>query len=144
FRIVTRLTKDLSYPALALVLERRFPGVLGDRLITAVELADVESQARYGYSREMIVQTIDEARERVGTVPVNDVFNWRRLWVLGIVAAGLILAVIVFGYVSYAVAAKTVNPYRFGWRMAHVSATYLERNVLLQNTPWPRRVHLEL
>src|SRR5437870_1999049 len=40
-RIVRRLTKELSYPALALVLERRYPKLLGDRLITAVELADV-------------------------------------------------------------------------------------------------------
>src|SRR5207248_9766132 len=32
-RIARRLSKDLSYPALALVLERRFPKLLGDRLI---------------------------------------------------------------------------------------------------------------
>src|SRR5207245_646192 len=37
-RIARRLTRELSYPALALVLERRFPDLLGDRLITAVEL----------------------------------------------------------------------------------------------------------
>src|SRR5947199_13406 len=40
-RIAVRLTREFSYPSLALVLEKRFPGVLGDRLITAVELADV-------------------------------------------------------------------------------------------------------
>src|SRR5262245_45672418 len=39
FRIVRRLTTEFSYSALALVLERRYPKVLGDRLITAVEMA---------------------------------------------------------------------------------------------------------
>lgn len=143
-RILGRLTKELSYPALALVLERRFPKVLGDRLITAVELADVEGQARYGFSQEMIRQTIDEARERVGTVPVHDVFNWRRLQLLGAVAAGLVIGVIVLGYASFAVAAGAADPYRFAWRFAHVSGIFLERNLLLENTPWPRRAHLEL
>src|SRR5262245_1178835 len=40
FKIVRRLLVDFSPSALALVLERRFHDVLGDRLITAVELAD--------------------------------------------------------------------------------------------------------
>src|SRR6266545_320753 len=49
FRIVRRLTTEFSYPALALVLERKFPKVLGDRLITAVEMADVEAMGKFGY-----------------------------------------------------------------------------------------------
>ena len=105
FRIARRLTTEFSYPALALVLERRFPRVLGGRLITAVELADVDAQARYGYSKDLILQTIREARERVGTVPADDVFDWRRLRNLAAVAAGLLLSVVLIGYASYAVAA---------------------------------------
>src|SRR5262245_26735578 len=66
FRIIRRLTREFSYPALALVLERRFPKLLGDRLITAVEMADVEQMGRYGYSKDMLRATIAEARERVG------------------------------------------------------------------------------
>ncbi len=65
FRVFRRLTKEFSYPALALVLERRYPKLLGDRLITAVELADVDAMAKYGYSKEMIRATIAEARGRV-------------------------------------------------------------------------------
>jgi hypothetical protein len=144
FRIARRLTRELSYPALALVLERRFPKVLGDRLITAVELADVDRQSDYGYSTQMIHLTINEARDRVSTVPVNDVFNWRRLWVLGVVAVGLVVGVIGFGLVAHAVATRSFDPYRFGWRFAHVTGTFLERNMLLRNTPWPRRAHVEL
>ena len=40
-RIGRRLTTEFSYPSLAMVLERRFPDILGDRLITAVELANI-------------------------------------------------------------------------------------------------------
>src|SRR6185437_10639720 len=116
FRIVVRLNKELSYPALALVLERKFPKVLGDRLITAVELADVEHQARYGYSAAMIQRTIDEARDRVGTVPVNDVFNWRRLRRMGALVAVILLGTIVAGYAAFVISTETASPLRFGWR----------------------------
>ena len=77
-RVVFRLPAEFSYPSLALVLEKRFPG-LGDRLITAVELADVRRAAAFGYSPELIQQTIAEARERVAEVPLNSVFHWGRL-----------------------------------------------------------------
>src|SRR6516162_6537902 len=53
-KVLFRLLTDFRDSALALVLERRYPRLLGDRLITAVELADVRKSARYGYSREMI------------------------------------------------------------------------------------------
>ena len=143
-RIGRRLARELSYPALALVLERRYPKELGDRLITAVELADVDAQAKYGYSGAMIRQTIAEARERVARVPVNDVFNWRRLWVMGFVAVGIVLTVVLVGYAAFAVAAGSGSPVRYGWRFAHVAGTFFDRNVFLDNTPWPRRAHLEL
>ncbi|HUR54113.1 MAG TPA: hypothetical protein VMZ71_08275, partial [Gemmataceae bacterium] len=143
-RIVYRLTKELAYPALALVLERRFPAVLGDRLITAVELADVEANAKYGYSREMIRATIAEANERVGKVPVHDVFNWHRLWVMGYVAAGLLAALLLVGFAFQAVGTGSASPYKYGWRFAHVSGILVERNLLLQDTPWPRQAHLEM
>jgi hypothetical protein len=142
-RIVFRLTRELSYPALALVLERRFPQQLGDRLITAVELADVPSTARLGYSAEMIRQTIDEARDRVKAVPVRQVFNWRRLWVLAGLSAAVLLGVAAVGYAASAVAGVTAAD-RFGWKFAHTVGIFAERNVLLRDTPWPRRAHLEL
>ncbi len=144
FRIVRRLTTEFSYPALALVLERRFPKVLGDRLITAVELADVEKAVGYGYSREMIHVTIKEARDRVGTVPVNDVFNWRRLRIMGLIAVGIPLAILVVAFASHAIATREVKPVRAGWKFFHVSTILAERNVLLLNTPWPRRALIEL
>src|SRR5438093_61403 len=48
-KVVRRLLVEFSPAALALVLERRFPHILGDRLITAVELADLDEAERQGY-----------------------------------------------------------------------------------------------
>ena len=42
-----------------LMLERKFPALLGDRLITAVELSDPEEAAKLGYSPAMIRETIN-------------------------------------------------------------------------------------
>ena len=56
-RIVSRLTREYSYPGLAMVLEKRYPELLGGRLITAVELADSTRSAEVGYSSEMIRHT---------------------------------------------------------------------------------------
>src|SRR5262245_29950444 len=144
FRIVRRLTTELSYPALALVLERRFPKVLGDRLITAVELADVEQAARHGYSADMIRKTISEARERIDTVPVNEVFNWRRLRVMALLALGIPLVIVLAAFASHAIATRHVDLRRASWKFYHTSAILGERDVLLMNTPWPRRALVEV
>jgi hypothetical protein len=144
YRIVRRLTTELTYPALALVLERRFPKVLGDRLITAVELVDVEKAASYGYSADMIRQTITEARERVGTVNVNEAFNWRRLRVMGIISVGVFAAVVAVAFASHAIATKAFQPAHAGWKFVHVVTIIAERDLFLRNTPWPRRALLEL
>jgi len=79
FKMLIRLLREFRDNALALVLERRFPKDLGDRLITAVEMADPKIGERYGYSQLMIEQTIRDAAERVDRLPVGDVFDWRRL-----------------------------------------------------------------
>jgi hypothetical protein len=144
FRIVRRLTTELSYPGLALVLERRFPKVLGDRLITAVELIDVEQAAKYGYSAAMIRKTIDEAREQVGKVPVNEVFNWRRLRLMTALVIGSIVGLVAIGFGSYAIAARGFDTRTATWKCYHVSTILVERNLLMRDTPWPRRALLEL
>jgi hypothetical protein len=144
FRIVRRLTTEFSYSALALVLERRYPKVLGDRLITAVEMADVEQAARFGYSAEMVRQTISEARERVATVDVHAVFNWRRLKLMALLAVAIPLAILLTGFAAHAVSARALQPARAAWKLYHVSTIVGERDLLLWDTPWPRRALLEL
>src|SRR5262245_15728406 len=143
FKIVRRLTKDFSYPSLALVLERRFPDVLGDRLITAVELADVKQQERYGYSPDMIRKTIADARDRVEKLPVGQVFNWSRLRVHGYLVAALSIGLLLITGIAVC-AAFQATPGAFASRFGDVSSIWFERNILLRNTTWPRNAYLEL
>lgn len=143
FKIVRRLLRDFSSRSLALVLERRFPKLLGDRLITAVELADVKQQEKYGYSGEMIKKTIADAKERVDQVHVNDVFNWTRLRTHGFVLLGLTLGVFILTWAVLSAAFQVrLKTYVTGF--GDVSSIWFERNILLQNTTWPRKAYLEL
>src|SRR5437879_6761049 len=96
-KMVLRLTKEFSDAAVALVLERRFPRELGDRLITAVEMADPKQAAKFGYSEAMIEQTIHDAVDRVDRLPVGAVFNWRRLVNWWLLVAGLTFGVLFIG-----------------------------------------------
>src|SRR5262249_28100378 len=58
---LSRLRREFRASALGLVLERRFPRLLGDRLITAVELGDPRLAEHYGYSQAMIDHTLEDA-----------------------------------------------------------------------------------
>src|SRR6266542_276313 len=97
-KVFVRLFYDFRESALALVLERRFPKLLGDRLITAVELADRRKAARYGYSQEMIDETVAEAADRVDRAPLGEVFNWGRLaWQAALLIVLVLVAYAVVG-----------------------------------------------
>src|SRR5262249_34986455 len=82
----------------------------------------------------------------VEQLPLKEVFDWRRLWVLGLV----VLALVAGGYVlagSAFVAADALGgssggPPRLP-RYPHVAAIWGERNLLPGNTIGPRRAHLE-
>jgi hypothetical protein len=143
-RIGRRLFADLSDTSLSLVLEKRFPGVLGERLITAVELADEDRAARQGYSRDMVRRTAADARERLDRVPVEKVLNRKRLWKqAGVVAAGcvLLLAAVVAAGIAFT-RVPTAAGVLHG--TADVAAIWAERNVFLRNTPWPRAAYLDV
>jgi hypothetical protein len=147
FRVLFRLFTEFRDRALALVLERRFPKLLGDRLITAVELADVRKAARYGYSREMIEQTIIDAADRVDQAPVHEVFNWRRLIVRGVLLGVFLVGVYLLaggGACLYDLFAERQASLAGFGRLHDVSGTWVERNILLRDTLWPRRAFLEL
>jgi hypothetical protein len=142
-KVVMRLTRDFSDSALALVLERRYPHILGDRLISAVQLADLEWAKQYGYSTDMIKKTIDDVRVRVDEIPVNKVFNWRRLWLQAGAFVALTLGLFVLSGIAVCAITKT-PPGAFVHEFRDVSTILAERDVLLQNTPWPRRAYLEV
>jgi hypothetical protein len=144
--VVKRLLYDFRDRALALVLERRFPDILGDRLITAVELSNPREASKLGYSPAMVEETIHEAAERVEQLPLQEVFDWRRLWVLGLIVAALVIGGYVLAGSSF-VAADAVTGSGGGpsgfHRYHDVAAIWAERSLLLENTIWPRRAHLE-
>ena len=147
-KMLFRLFREFRSDALALVLERRFPTLLGDRLITAVEMADPKLAARYGYSQAMIDQTIRDAAVNVAELPIAEVFNWRRLWryvgALAALTAGLFLlsGAAYAGYSAWRHGKPSLA--RFGPRFGEVAGIWFERNILLRDTIWPRRAHLEL
>ena len=131
--VLRRLLREFSDPALALVLERRFPRLLGDRLITAVELADLKKAQEQGYSPVMVLETIHEAAERVQQVPVAKVFDWRRLIVRGVLAVGLTLGLYLLagGLFLTLDFFRHVHGGRIGYsRFNEVVQMWAERNVL--------------
>ena len=139
-KVLTRLFKDFKDSSLALILERRFPKVLGDRLITAVELSDPEACAALGFSPAMVRETIHEAAERVQQVPVREVFDWRRLRKRLLVLLALTFVVTGFVLGGFCFFGKTAAHGYYKFR--NVSAIWFERNILLMNSYWPRRTFL--
>jgi hypothetical protein len=146
FLAAKRLFHDFSDTALALVLERRFPKILGDRLITSVEMADPREAAKLGYSQRMVEETIQEAAQRVEKLPLGEVFDWGRLRRQAVVVLIVTLGCYIAAGGAFALGdAIGGNPSGLGsfTKLYNVSAIWAERNLLLANTIWPRRAHLQ-
>jgi hypothetical protein len=142
-RSLVSLVRRFQDKALALVLEQRFPEQLGDRLITAVELADPTGAERFGYSQPMLEETIREAAHRVDQLPLEQVFDWRRLWKLvggALLATAGMFLIVALAYCTY----FKMGAVEFVLRFQNIAAIWYERNVLLWNTIWPRQAHLEI
>jgi hypothetical protein len=146
-KVVLRLFREFSDTAMALVLEKRFPDLLGDRLITAVELSDPEAAKEFGYSPMLVRETIREASERVDQVPVNQVFDWRRLFRMGLLVGLLSLGLYALAAGGFCVArslGQEENAMAGVSDFNEVATIWTERNVLLRNTIWPRKAYLEV
>ena len=98
-RIALRLNKDFRDDALALVLENKFPERLNDRLITAIELSSPKILKERGASPQMLQQMLLETEERMKGLPVDEVFDWKRLKNMGYKALGLTLGMYLFALV---------------------------------------------
>ncbi|MFQ3650420.1 MAG: hypothetical protein SNJ75_08815, partial [Gemmataceae bacterium] len=148
FTIVFRLFVQFNDRSMAKVLEHRFPELLGDKLLTAVELNDPAEAAKLGYSPAMVRQTIAEAAEQVEKVPLQQAFNWKRLRDRGIWVGLLSLGAYLFvgsAVTGISALAQSDPKRRVGFADLNETASlWFERNILLQNTIWPRRSHLEL
>ncbi len=136
-----RLWGTISYPALALALERRFPAALEDRVITAVELADTAAQERAGYSPAMLRQTSADAAERLARVPVESVLDWHRLrdraWRAVIVAAVPLVGL------AIGLGLKQSRAPKLPAAVLTVQQ-WAERTFLLRDAAWPRRAFVKL
>jgi hypothetical protein len=143
--IFRRLFFEFADGAVAMVLERRYPRELGDRLITALELANPELSKKYGYSQAMVDQTIISAAERVARLPVAGVFNWSRLigtWVLAVTATLGIYLIACGTLFAFGLASDTTGNvhqlHRSGW-------LWTNRNIALADRYyWPTRSYLEV
>lgn len=127
YQVVARLVANLREPALALVLERRFPGILGDRLVTSVELADRNLAERYGYSWAMVERTQHSAAERLARLDVWQALNRRWLVKAGVLAILLIVALLALALFA-----------------TDAAAVWFERDFLLMHRYWPRHTVIEL
>ncbi len=138
-KVLTRLFREFRDVALALVLERRFPKILGDRLITAVELADPKKSAAIGYSAAMVQETIHEAAQRVEQLKIKEVFDWERLTRRGIVVGLLLLG----GYLAAGTSFSAVNAIQgHGFTAAGFSAVPRGRRNLVRAQYPPAERHL--
>lgn len=144
WRVTVLMNKEFSLSALALVLEKRHPKLLGDRLITAIQMADVEYASQQGYSADLVRHTIQEARERMQKVNVRAVFNWGRLWLKLVLIALVWVLAVTACFAIHAAATGGFDGARAAKKMADVCGIFTERNVLFTPTPWPRRAHLEV
>jgi hypothetical protein len=142
-KVLFRVLREFRDDALALLLERRFPVLLGDRLITAVEMADVRLANRYGYSQPMIDQTLRDAAERVDRLNPAEVFNWSRLRHYGLCLALITVGNFLLLGSIYCLVTRT-RPVDYLGGFQNVATIWFERNILLANTIWPRKAYLEL
>lgn len=138
------LLRKFRPEALALVLERRFPKLLRDQLITAVELTDLDRAESYGYSRQMILQTVQEVSTRVDQIPIQDVFHWRRLYQRIGASIALSVGMLLLVALGYCVGARRLALVDFGYHFGNVATIWFERHLLLRDTLWPRRALIQL
>jgi hypothetical protein len=136
-----RLLPGIREQALAIILERRFSGLLGDRVITSVELADAPDSL--GYSRPMLERTMAEAAERIERVRLRDVFDWQRLRRVAVRALVWTVGLYCLVGAAYCIRHRA-GPLAFARRFENVALIWVERNILLRDTIWPRKAHLEL
>jgi hypothetical protein len=143
--VVKRLFYEFRDAALALVLERRYPQLLGDRLITAVELHNPAEAEKYGYSPVMVEETIHEAAKRVARLPVREVFDWKRLYLQGGSAIGLTIGIYLLSLVGLMglTAASEGNTGNVLPDMNRAAGIWFERNVMLDNERWPKRALIQ-
>jgi hypothetical protein len=143
FKVIRKLFKEFSDASVALLLEKRYPEQLGDRLITAVELSDPTLAQKYGYSQAMVDQTIRDAAERVSQLPVHEVFRWGMLRFKGVLALAATVGVFLIVGAGWLLMSGD-SAGNFLIRFAQTGSIWAERNVLMADSYWPPSTYIEL
>ncbi|MEM7165011.1 MAG: hypothetical protein AAF581_06070 [Planctomycetota bacterium] len=99
---------------------------LDQALITAVQLTRADNPRRDLYSPELLARTVRDAEQKMAALPVDRLLSKRSLGLSFMVLLALVLPLVVFG----------------GAR-PDLAKTYVDRDVLLRNVPWPREYWLE-
>ena len=122
--ILRRAFVRLSNRNMATVLERQFPQ-LNDSLLTSVSLLD-HAVGPSGFNPEMLAHTGNLAQQRMENLPLSQVFNPMPVVRKVVIALGLALAVGLLAVMA-----------------PSVLSLWAERNLLLANKQWPRKIRLE-
>jgi hypothetical protein len=122
--LVARLAAPPSDDSLAVAVEARFPE-LGDRLITAVQLAREGDPARRGMSPQLAEDAIRAVHEPLRRVALSAIIARRRLAQRLLVGGGA-LALLAIG--------AAADP--------ETARIWFRRNVLLRGERWPRETRL--
>ena len=98
---------------------------LEDSLITAVQLTDPENPRRHLYNPELIKETVKIAESRIAHLRPGRLLSWRRAFS----TIGLLFLLVCPAIVG-------------GWLRPDLLHTFIERDILLGNAPWPRAYQL--
>ena len=125
-RLMRPLSRKLLDDALSLIVEARH-GELGQRLISAVQLARAPRAAAAGCSPALVRATIDAGSRAAAAVDFLDTLDTRRRTrnlLCGALAAGLFAGVCLL--------------------FPSVMGVWFSRNVLLSDRRWPQKTHLRV
>jgi hypothetical protein len=123
--ILRRAFVRLTDSHMAMILERRFPE-FNDSLLTTVVLSDRPAEET-GFNRTMLADTSRRAEGHVSAAPVNEVFDSLPLVRKFVIALGLAALA---GFLA--------------WRAPDIFGLWAERNLMLADKMWPRKIRLEV
>jgi len=121
---VRRLRGVPDEDPLAIAVERRFPE-LGDRLISALQLARETDPERYGMSPQLVDDAIGEALEPASKLRFGEILATARI------GRHAVLGALALAFLAGA-----------AWAAPEQASIWFRRNVLLSSVRWPQKTYL--